>query len=52
MCIRDSYKAAEIANKAYKEDITLKEAALQLAFLTEEEFDSYVNPSRMTNNEG
>ena len=46
------YKAAEIANKAYKEDITLKEAALQLEFLTEEEFDSYVNPSRMTNNEG
>ena len=46
------YKAAEIANKAYKEDITLKEAALQLAFLTEEEFDSYENPSRMTNNEG
>ena len=46
------YKAAEIANKAYKEDITLKEAALQLAFLTEEEFDSYVNPSRMTKNEG
>ena len=46
------YKAAEIANKAYKEDITLKEAALQLAFLTEEEFDSYVNPIRMTNNEG
>ena len=46
------YKAAEIANKAYKENITLKEAALQLAFLTDEEFDSYVNPSRMTNNEG
>ena len=46
------YKAAEIANKAYKKDITLKEAALQLAFLTEEEFDSYVNPSRMTKNEG
>ena len=46
------YKAAEIANKAYKEDITLKEAALQLGFLTEEEFDSYVNPTRMTKNEG
>ena len=46
------YKAADIANKAYKEDITLKEAALQLAYLNEEEFDSYVNPSRMTNNEG
>ena len=46
------YKAADIANKAYKEDITLKEAALELAYLSEEEFDSYVNPSRMTNNEG
>ena len=46
------YKAADIANKAYKEDITLKEAALQLDYLNEEEFDSYVNPSRMTNNEG
>ena len=38
--------------KAFKEDITLKEAALQLAYLTEDEFDTYVNPSRMTNNEG
>ena len=46
------YKAADIANKAYKEDITLKEAALELAYLSEEEFDSYVNPSKMTNNEG
>ena len=46
------YKAADIANKAYKEDITLKEAALQLDYLNEKEFDSYVNPSRMTNNEG
>ena len=46
------YKAADIANKAFKEDITLKEAALQLAYLTEDEFDTYVNPSRMTNNEG
>ena len=46
------YKAADIANKAFKEDITLREAALQLAYLTEDEFDTYVNPSRMTNNEG
>jgi fumarate hydratase class II len=46
------YKAADIANKAFKEDITLKDAALQLAYLTEDEFDTYVNPSRMTNNEG
>jgi fumarate hydratase class II len=46
------YKAADIANKAYKEDITLKEAALKLAYLTEDEFDQYVNPARMTSNEG
>ena len=46
------YKAADIANKAYKEDISLKEAALKLAYLTEDEFDQYVNPARMTSNEG
>ena len=46
------YKAADIANKAYKEDITLKEAALALNYLSEKEFDEYVNPNRMTNNEG
>jgi fumarate hydratase class II len=46
------YKSAEIANKAYKEDITLKEACIQLNYLSEKEFDKYVNPQRMTNNEG
>ena len=46
------YKAAEIANKAYKEDISLKEACIQLNYLSEKEFDKYVNPERMTNNEG
>ena len=46
------YKAAEIANKAYKEDSTLKEACIQLNYLSEKEFDKYVNPERMTNNEG
>ena len=46
------YKSAEIANKAYKEDITLKEACIQLNYLSEKEFDKYVNPERMTNNEG
>ena len=45
------YKAADIANKAYKEDITLKEAALALNYLSEKEFDEYVNPNRMTNND-
>ncbi len=46
------YKAAEIANKAYKEDIRLKEACIQLNYLSEKEFDKYVNPERMTKNEG
>ena len=45
------YKAADIANKAHKEDITLREAALALNYLSEKEFDEYVNPNRMTNNE-
>jgi len=46
------YKAAEIANKAYKEDITLKEACINLNYLSDKEFDKYVNPERMTNYEG
>lgn len=36
-------KAAEIAQKADREGITLKEAALALRYLTEEEFDRYMN---------
>jgi fumarate hydratase class II len=42
-------KAAEIAKKAYHENKTLKEAALELGYLTEEEFDRYVNPRKMVN---
>lgn len=41
-------KAAEIAKKAHKEGSTLKAAALALKYLTEEEFDEWVDPSRMT----
>ena len=41
------YKAADIANKAYKEDITLKEAALALNYLSEKEFDKIVDPKKM-----
>ena len=41
-------KAAEIAKKAHKEGSTLKEAALALKYLSEEEFDEWVDPSRMT----
>lgn len=41
------YKAAEIANKAHAEDSTLKEAALELGYLTAEEFDQWVRPEDM-----
>ncbi|WP_235299058.1 class II fumarate hydratase [Portibacter marinus] len=40
-------KASEIAKKAYKEGTTLKAAALKLDYLTEEEFDRWVDPSKM-----
>jgi fumarate hydratase class II len=40
-------KAAEIAKKAYKENSTLKEAAISLKYLTEAEFDEWVRPEDM-----
>ncbi|MGA1874630.1 MAG: class II fumarate hydratase [bacterium] len=40
-------KAAMIAKRAHQKGITLKEAALELGFLTEEEFDREVQPSKM-----
>ena len=39
--------AASIAKKAYKEDKTLKQAALELGLLTEEQFDEWVQPKDM-----
>ncbi|HSI86807.1 MAG: class II fumarate hydratase [Candidatus Methylacidiphilales bacterium] len=41
-------KAAKIAKKAHKEKSTLKAAAMELGYLTSEEFDQYVVPERMT----
>lgn len=41
------YKAAEIAQKAHKEGLTLKESALALGYLTESEFDQWVKPEEM-----
>lgn len=41
-------KAAKIAKKAYEEDSTLKAAALDLGFLTEEQFKEWVKPEDMT----
>lgn len=40
-------KAAEIAKKAYKEDTTLREAAVTLGYLTDEEFTQWVRPESM-----
>ena len=41
-------KAAQIAKKAHKENTTLREAALALGHLTNEEFDQWVRPEKMT----
>ena len=40
-------KAATIAKTAHKEGSTLKEAAVKLGFLTEQQFDEWVIPSKM-----
>ena len=40
-------KAATIAKKAYKEDTTLKKAAIELGYLTAEQFDAWVVPANM-----
>ncbi|WP_333501153.1 class II fumarate hydratase [Kluyvera genomosp. 2] len=40
-------KAAEIAKKAHKEGLTLKNAALALGYLSAEEFDLWVRPQEM-----
>jgi fumarate hydratase, class II len=40
-------RAAEIAKKAHREGLTLREAALALGYLTGEEFDREVQPERM-----
>ncbi|WP_419420430.1 class II fumarate hydratase [Legionella sp. D16C41] len=42
-------KASEVAVKALKENITIKEAALQLNYLTAEQFDKLVDPIKMAN---
>lgn len=40
-------KAANIAKLAYANNITLKEAALELNYVTEEQFDQYMNTTNM-----
>ncbi len=41
-------KAATIAKKAHQESKTLRDAALELGYVTEEEFNEWVNPKKMT----
>ena len=40
-------KAAEIAKQAYKNGTNLKEEGIKLGYLTEEEFDKWVDPKKM-----
>ena len=42
--------AAKIAKKAHAENTSLKAAALELGILTEEQFDEWVVPAKMTGN--
>ncbi|MCC8143468.1 MAG: class II fumarate hydratase [Tannerellaceae bacterium] len=41
------YKAAAIAQKAYREHKTLKEAAVESGYVSVEEFEQWVDPARM-----
>ncbi len=41
------YKAAEIANTAHKNGTTLKQEAVSLGYVTEQEFDEWVKPEDM-----
>jgi fumarate hydratase class II len=41
-------KAAQVAKNAHKKKISLRESAVELGFLTGEEFDQKVNPEEMT----
>ena len=41
------YKAAEIAQKAHEEKITLRDAAIATGYVTGEEFDKWVRPKDM-----
>ncbi|MDC6448486.1 class II fumarate hydratase, partial [Alphaproteobacteria bacterium] len=39
--------AAKIAKKAFKENLTLKEAAIKLNLVSEKEFNKIVDPKKM-----
>ena len=41
-------KAAQVSLKAYREDVSLRQAALKLGLETNEQFDDWVRPEEMT----
>jgi fumarate hydratase class II len=41
-------KAAQVAKNAHKKGISLRDSAIELGFLTGEQFDQYVKPEEMT----
>jgi hypothetical protein len=41
-------KAAQVAKNAHKKGISLRESAVELGYLTGEQFDEYVKPEQMT----
>lgn len=45
-------KAAQVAKKAHDEGTTLREACVELGFLTPEQFDRWVQPEKMTYPQG
>jgi fumarate hydratase class II len=40
-------KSAKIAKKAHKEHTTLKDAALKLGYVSEQEYNAWVRPEKM-----
>jgi fumarate hydratase class II len=46
------YKAAEIAQKAHQQGKTLKDVAVELGYLTPQQFDEWVVPEKMVGNIG
>jgi fumarate hydratase class II len=46
------YKSAEIAQNAHKKGLSLKESALELGYLTSEDFDAWVIPGDMVGDLG
>ena len=40
-------KAAQIAKKAHREGLTLKDAAIESGYVTEEQFEQWIKPEDM-----